>query len=603
MKPRITLLCALLSAALFAAPAAPKPEWQIRPWEILQGLKPKGVQLWRLDKDGIDGWKVSGCGATLDTTDLTKLWGEKVARVTYTKTGPSLTVTPAQPIAIPADADGIELWLFGPANKGQGSKPQVTMLFVDANGKQRRVNPVGNGSRWAKNRWWGTTACILPKDMKRPLKLVSFGYLRPILADPSDFFCFDQLNAFQLKPVDIPDTRKMDLGFPTTPDTILPASMAPGAKNAVARDGKAWIFTYEGKDAKVTYRYTPKDGSLGDITATINGGKPFQPAKDGGPRAKVAGVEFLPGETAIAPILHSCRLVDGKLVADWNWTKDGKSLDFTYRLSIKGKSLVVEADSAQLDVTAFDPGVASGVRKPQLFGLTYLHNRWDYPRFLATPDFILSVFCDWYTTHAAECVEGFGRCGLPSAAVLGPDSARLMGGNAYVPKTDGKLNPLHERFIITVSTDLKDTLPTIPNPRAKFYDEMSRLVCFTRAYSLQGQPAHCDQELAFWKEMKQYGLTDLFLRYHAGQFRTPLENNRTTFEMHGSESNGGDAVMVKLVTGLRKLYPRIGVYQDNRIIHPNDPRFDYSLVSIRNGQFLEGWDGCYRPKPATVLKL
>ncbi len=600
MKPRIALFCALLSAALFAAP---KPEWQIRPWEILQGLKPKGVQLWRLDKDGLEGWKVSGCGATLDTTDLTKLWGEKVARVTFTKEGALLTVTAARPIAIPDDADGLEIWLFGPVNKGFGSKPRISVLVTDANGKSHRISATGCGSRWAQKRWWGTAAAIFPKELKRPLTLKSFALNKVIIGDKPDFFCFDQINAFRFKKVEIPDTRKMDLGFPTTPDTILPASAAPGSRNDLRQDGNAWIFTYEGKDAKVTYRYAPKDGTLGDITASINGGNTFQPARNGGPRAKVAGVAFIPGDAAIAPILHSCRLVDGKVVADWNWTRDGQSLDFTYRLSIKGKSLVVEADSAQLDVTAFDAGVATGLASPRLFGCTYLHNRWDYPRFLATPEFILSVFCDWYTTHAAECVEGVGRCGLPGAAVLDATSARLMGGNAYVPKTDGKLNPLHERFIITVSTELADTLPSIPNPVSKYRGEMARLVCHTRHYSLQGSPRHVDQELAFWKKMRRYGLTDLFIRYHAGQFRTPLENNRTTLSLDGSRSNGGDEVMVKLVTGLRDIYPRIGVYQDNRIIHPNDPLFDYSLVSIRGERFLEGWDGCYRPKPASMLKI
>ncbi len=604
MKSRIALLCALFSAALFAAPAAPKPEWKIRPWEIMQGLKPRGVQLWRLDKDGIDGWTVKGCDASLDTTDLTKLWGEKVARVTFTKPGQTIAILPKTPIAIP-EGDGLELWMFGPICRGEGTKPTVSYLVSDASGRKKRVFATGCGSRWARNRWWGTAACILPKELKRPLKLHDITLHKLTILDgrKDDFLCFDQLNAFRLKPIVPVDTARMDLGFPTTPDTILPTSNAPGARNAIRQDGKAWILAYEGKDAKITYRYVPKDGTLGDLTATFNG-KPFQPAKLGGVHAKADGVEFHPGDAAINPILHSCRLVDGKVVADWNWTKGGQSIDFTYTFAVKGKSLVVEADVQQPVAIAFDTGAFSGVQKPQLFALTYLHNRWDYPRLLATPDFLASVFCDWYTTHAATCVEGAAGGPLKGAAVLGPDSARLMGGTLYFPKTDGTLNLLHERCIYTVSTELDDILPNIPNPRAKYRDEMPTHVCHTRMYALQGQPAHADQELAHWTLMKQYGLENLFIRFHEGQLRTPLENNRTTLSTDAAMSNGGDPTLKKLITGMRQIYPRIGVYQDLRIIHPYDPRFDYSNISIaRDGRFLEGWDGCYRPKASTMLAI
>ena len=604
MKPRIALLCALLSAALFAAPAAPKPEWKIRPWEIIQGLKPRGTQLWRLDADGLEGWKVSGCDSTIDTTDLTKLWGEKVARVTFTKEGSLLTVTAARPIAIPADADGLEIWLFGPANKGFGSKPTVSMLVSDANGKKRRLFATGCGSRWDAKRWWGAAAAAFPKDLKPPLKLHSFAMHKLVFKGKTDFFCFDQINAFRFGKVEIPDTAKMDLGFPTTPDTIIPTSKGPGAKNAIAPDGGAWLLTYDAKDAKITYRYAPKTGTLGDFTATFNGGRPFQPAKLGGPHAKVGNVVFAPGDAAIQATLKSCKVVDGRLVAEWRWSKDGKTIDFTYAIAVKGKSLVVEADSAQPDITAFDTGVVAGVRKPSLFALTYLHNRWNYPRLLATPDFLASVFCDWYTSNAASCVEGTPNRSLQGAAVVDAASARLMGGTIYLPKTDGTLNPLHERYVFTVSRDIADILPVIPNPVAKYRDEMSRLVCHTRAYALQGDPRHADQELAFWTRMKQYGLTDLFVRYHSGLFRTPLENNRTTLEMAACRNNGDDEVVVKLVDGLRKLFPRVGPYQDNRIIAPNEPQFDYSLVSrSANGQFVEGWDGCFRPKPSVMLPL
>ena len=174
MKGKIVLMgvAALLAAA--AVGAAPEvPEWKVRPWEIMRGLKPRAAVLWQLDRDSLKGWTVKGAKSELSETDVTKLWGEKVAKVHYAQAG-SVTIRPPQPIPVPADADGVEVWFYGPAAKGFGSLPSVSYMLADASGARFRVPGSGMGSRWASHAWWGASLVRIPAAAKRPVKLVSF---------------------------------------------------------------------------------------------------------------------------------------------------------------------------------------------------------------------------------------------------------------------------------------------------------------------------------------------------------------------------------------------------------------------------------------------
>ncbi len=596
------VVCAV---CLSTAAAAYSPsEWRVRPWEIINGLQPHSQTLWQLDKGSLKGWKVSGGGAELSATDLTKLWGEKVAKLTFPKGG-SVTVTLPEPVKLNEKVDGLDLWIYGPVNNGVGTKPEMSFLISDVNGRKIRVRADGMGSRWNRVRWWGMAAAVLPEGVKFPIQVHSFTFTKLLTSTPNDFLCFDMLGAFKFSGrAAVPDTAKTDLPFPTTPDGIMPRNMAPGARNSVQKTADGWQFRYDGPDGRVCYTYRPVSGTLGDLYAQVNDLPEIQVAVAGGIHGTVDGVKFTPADPQVRAALKSARLDGDCLETVWSWNKTGKSLDFKLAFSIKGKTLAVEADAMSPAVSAFDAGYVAGVTAPRLFGLTYLNNRWDYPRFLATPNYMVSVFADWYVSMASDYVESRGRGGLDGAAVRSPSEVRVLGGTLYFPKTDGRRNLLHERLFFTVSPELRDVLPSIANPPSPFLKETARLVCMTRAYALQGRANDVDCELAFWAKMKAYGATDLFVRFHSGQYRTPLENNRTSLEMNGTMNNGGSEPMIRLASGMRKLVKRVGPYNDNRIIAANAPQFDYDLLSrSQNGGFNEGWDGCFRPKPAAMLKM
>lgn len=579
-------------------------EWQVRPWEIIKGLKPQGKTLWQLDKDGLDSLECTGADAVLSVTESTKLWGEHVVKMTFPKGG-EVQVSFTTPIPVTTKADGIELWLYGPYQNGPGSNPVITFDITDSNGKKINIKTCGGGTRWNSQRWWGVAAGILPKDIAFPISVNGFNFQKLLTTTPDDFLCFDMLGAWNYTgELDNPDVFKMKLPFPTTKDTIMPTSAAPGGKVTLSNHGNDWIFQYKDKSSDVRYVYTPNTGTLGDISAAFGNTPAFQPAKDGGPVAANNGISLKPGDSQLSPKLVKCIRKGDKLIADWILSKNGQSIDVSYILSMKGKTLVVEISSKSQGITQLDAGIADGIQPgSQLFALTYLNNRWDYPRFLATPNFLMSVFADWYESNASYYSEGNGYGGFQPSQIISDTSARILGGTIYSPLTDGTYVPFHERLFFTISDKLEEILPNIPHPASPYRDEMIRTVCISHFYALQGRNNDVDEELRLWRNMTDYGMNDLFVRYHA-LFRTPLANNRLSLCLDAGMSNGGDEPTKRLLSELRKIINRVGVYQDNRIIAPNDPIFHYDLASIQsNNVFLPGWDNCFRPKPASMLKI
>ncbi|MBE6381372.1 MAG: hypothetical protein E7047_10640, partial [Lentisphaerae bacterium] len=597
----------LVMASTFSAFAADtRPEWRKRPFEITQGFKPRSAKIWDISCGDLDKWQVRGV-LKLSAYDKVKLWNEQTVRADVTRNG-SATLTPPSPLAIPDDSDGLELWFYGPRN----SAPRVFITVSDANNRRYKLKLAGSGSRWDYRPWWGAGCVLLPKDAKRPLKVVNIRFENLNLNRyKKDFFCFDHLGAFKLTKPEMLDIHKVDLPFPVTPDGIMPVGMKDGSKNQVSATAgnKSFNFEYKGADCELIYTYTPQSGTLSDLTCTFNG-KKFPVAYQGGIIAKYNGVKFAASDPALKAELLKCELKNNKLFTQWRWSKDNVKLDFALNFRIKGKSLEVEAATLTEGAEGlhFDAGVFKNVKNPRLFGLSYLHNRWDQPKLLVTDDFFASTFIDWYYSKASWITETDGYGGLPRAGVLDNDPAavRIMGGSTYTAMTNNRTNPLYERFYITVSNDMHDCMPNIANPPSRFLDETGKMLCATRMHAIQEERWQQDLplELDFWATLKAYGAGDWFVRFHEEQFRTPIENNRFCRSLDGARQIGGDETLKTLVKGMSTRVKRYGTYNNPRIIHPYAPEFKYSEVAIfKDKGFLEGWDGCFRPKCTVTARL
>ena len=590
----------LLAAALTlsAVQAYDKSEYKVRPWEIIQGLQPHSELVWDMAKGDLAQWKISG-KAKLTSTQETKLWGEHVAKLTLPTSG-SVTIRPPKPLVV-KEADGLDLWIFGPL----GTIPVMDFMITDATNKTFRVRTIGSGSRWARTRWWGLAAGLIPQEAKFPIKVTAIRFSKLSARYPNDYLCFDRIGAYKVNKVDIVDSSKTKNPFPVTEDGIMPIGMAKGAKNTARKAGSSYVFDYQGKDAKIAYTYTPQTGTLGDISVDYNG-KKFRPAVNGGIVAMFGNDRVMPGDKSVKSKLLKQTFANNKLCTVWQLSKNGIDLKFELNFWIKGKSLAIEVKELSNLGLAFDCGKTENTPDPRLFQLTYLNNRWNYPRIMVTNDYFVSVFLDWYYSDASSLIEGTAMGGVDGAKVYNKTSARIMGGSFYHNLTNGKRNPVYEKMYITVSPELHDVMPHINNPPSHMIEVSKNLVCSTRAYALQGNPKHADEEIALWKKMHDYGATDMFVRFHSGILRTPVESNNIAFQLDGGYQNGGDATVRRMTDGVAKYVKRVGLYGENRVVHPLDsaPYFTYGgLMKQSDNTYTLGWDGIFRPKSGIQLAL
>ena len=605
MNRKFWYLCvsAVMALSLHAAPYS-KSEYQIRPWEIINGLQPYSQAIWQADNGDIKKWRASN-GGVLSESSLTKLWGEKVAKLTFPRGG-SVTITPPQPLVIKEKAYGVELYMYGPLNGKVGAVPVTSLDICDKNNRRIRLTLTGSGSRWASKRWWGAAAGILPENLAYPIKIRSIRFDKLTTRVKNDFLCFDHIGAFQKTPREITDSSKTANPFPLTADGIMPIGMADGAKNLARQVGSAYVFEYQGKDARIAYTYTPASGTLSDISVDFNG-KKFRPAVDGGILATVKNVSFLPSDKAIKAQLLKQEFKNNKLSTLWRWTKNNAAFEFELNLSIKGKSLAIEVKALSQDGYAFDCGKTENTPDPRLIQLTYLNNRWNYPQILVTNDYFVSVFLDWFYSDASELMDSpRRRRNVDGIQIYSKTSAKILGGSNYNNLTNGKRNPVYEKMYITVSGELHDVMPRINNPKSKRIEQTGNMVCATRAYPIQGSPKHAQEEIAMWQKFYDYGATDMFVRFHYGVQRTPIESNNISMFLSSAYQNGGDQVVTDLFNGMRKLHKTVGVYNDNRVIHPfaGKDYFSYSgLMRNSNGTFVMGWDGIFRPKSGIQVAM
>lgn len=567
-----------------------EPAYLRRPYEIDSGvLKAPETTIWSAENNGMEGWTIVGKGA-LGTDDAFRMWNDTSAKIVFEEPG-IVTVRPVG-LEIAHPVSGIALWLIGP----KSGKTTNTIQITDANKNVFKIITRNNSSFWNRTPWWGTSSFLIPEKAVFPVRISEINFEAGSKTKAGDTLHFDFIHTFDIRPVDYPKELVEFPSYLTTPDSIMPTPPAEPFTNSIAQDGKNYIFSYKGKDGSLLFIYAPGNGTLGDISVVADGRPAFMPMLNGGPIVHKGGTTFKPVEVKEAS-LDDITLSNGVLTAKWTWSTAGKKCSFTYTFAIKARSLVVTADCDEPCVSSFDCGYVDNLPNPRLFGLTYLHYRWDYPRLLVNDDCFVSLFPDWYYGNACAVVDGSAYGELPGAAVLGKASARILGGLVYNPPNRASRNLLHERFFLTVAPKLEDVLPNNPNPKSKYFDKMRRLVCHTRMYPVV-EPKDAPAELAYERRLKDYGVTDIFIRTHYNEFRTPIHSNNFTFSYDTNLQAGGDDVMIPFYNEMRRIFPVVGPYQDNRVIHPLSSYFNYDFLSQwYDDTIISGWDGSYQLNP------
>ena len=249
---------------------------------------------------------------------------------------------------------------------------------------------------------------------------------------------------------------------PLSPPQGLAGPAAPPAPqsacaNRIFADGDSYVFVCEDGSSTLRYRYTPETGSLYDLTVQADDLPPFWVSFFGGPVLLFDGEQIPIWEADSLAWAHSApRLTPAGLEITWQASRAGQAVEYTYRLSIHGRTMRLEALSPGEGVAAFSLDRSQDTPGARILSVPYL-TTFDL---LFYRGLFISAYFDWTQANASR----YEKVSEPHSE----QSFHFSQEAFYEPDTEGRRQALHEVIYLTVSERLADVLPALPNPPSPY---------------------------------------------------------------------------------------------------------------------------------------
>ena len=279
-----------------------------RPYEMVWANRTTDTHPPLVNFENLDGWKVETADAVAAFTlsREQQIWGDHVGKLVYRGDGkrPRITLRPPSPIAVPPSFDCINFWVYGNnwawVTDKSTPRVEIAVLLRGKGGAEVRV-PMST-VQWQE--WWVMHRRLQPEQLDLLKDGATFEGIQVTNGRNKDdrklYFSNLAIYKEELKPLTFEPRRQRGidmfegqgaglntgsgrLPFPTREQTILPDNLARNFKTTLTKDEGAFLFRYRGNDGTLEYRYEPKTGTLGDVTARwVGRSEWFQPMADGG---------------------------------------------------------------------------------------------------------------------------------------------------------------------------------------------------------------------------------------------------------------------------------------------------------------------------------
>src|ERR1051325_1185171 len=260
-------------------------------------------------------------------------------------------------------------------------------------------------------------------------------------------------------------------------------------------------------NGSVLYKYeirsgTANGGTFSVLRAVDGLGGAVTPSLGGGVAAILHGEKKFPWNPD-GDIVYACRAVHVEgttLHALWTMVANNDSLRYEYSFNISGRTLIirVEEDSLFRNAAELNLGRAEAM-EPVTIGVPYL----TLCNILQSNNgSFTSMLIDWESTSASTLEPLYD----PVSRTTGYFASLAR----YLERTDRLRNRMREVIYLTVSPDLQDVLPNIPNPPAlRKKDSAQRVIWY------YPQPMNlCGQYL---DSLYSNGIRNLWLQIHDWQ--------------------------------------------------------------------------------------
>jgi hypothetical protein len=363
--------------------------------------------------------------------------------------------------------------------------------------------------------------------------------------------------------------------------------------NSLTKEGISFIFESRSLSAVTRFIYTPIEGTFADLELEINNADPIQPAAQGGISVEMGGRSCPADSDEIERHLVSCEQIGNSIEARWQWKRGDELADFLYRLTLQGKTLIVELDGGHGKATGVDLGAVSGALHPRFICIPYFNLGDGSPHILSTSGVFVSSLLDWNVSKASS--------------LSAPDTStacrqlQINGGCSYLPKSDGKRNPLHERWLLTVSRRYEEVLPALPAAANRHGEGLSKLIW----YSIPDIPPGEEGYVEIYERLrsfKQWGLEELLVIHPDATWHDGDGN--ATLTLTAAAAKGGDDALKEYLEAIADLGFPCALHLSYRGISPANPAWQAEMAALGpDGKPAFAGKGIYLLDPAQAVFL
>jgi hypothetical protein len=540
-----------------------------------------------IDFENLSGWWIhshKGASARLYRTRMQQMDGTYVAKVAYSGVDGSSAFEfgPPQPVRIPDDTDNLGLWIYG-NNWGWVPDPTtpsvgIHVILLDAKGVE---HPVYLGDvNWKE--WFLKCRHITPSAQKLYFKGIR---ISGCANNEKRLLYFDSVN-FEREPwlplnlEPLPDL----LPFLTTKETIIPV---PEDTVIVSSDlkGRQFIVRFAQNKERITYMYLPQNGTLGDFQIESASGQNIEPFINGD--IEFVGLELNDTTSITERILDHIEESEGGVIYHWNFRKGKLKIPYTISIAGRYNSLIIDIAVQSEKADGLRLGYLKSNYPVKLVRVPMLTYGVPDPQVVCSGDLFVFALLDHYYTHASML---YAR-----NQILSETEVFFNGGSRYMPKTDGRCNPLKERIILSVSSNFHDVLPTIPHqpsPMGKI--TQSRL--WKENWGMSPDKETYEKFYQGLKVLRSYGVAQFIVRHHEETWRDGGES--FTLRLNAAPKKGGDSALVDYVKRVKELGFICGLYNNYVDFAPVNANWSPDRVARNsNKDYVNAWRRCYTLKP------
>lgn len=522
--------------------------------------------------EDLDGWTLRRWGdaeVSLTGAVAKRLWRPRTARFRYAGGTRETTVElrPPQPIPIGDRFDAADLWLYGALKRYVDQPLQIQAVVEDSIGRELVVDLGGvTATYWMVQH--GVVPAAEAARLVPPLRFTALVLDGCKVEGERDIWLDSLAFYVQRRQPERRFVRPDPPVFPIGDRGLLPPDPAGVEVAAEAIPGGGRLIS-RGADGVLTWVVRPANGCLHGVTARFDNGPELRPLSGGGLR----GLTGEP-ETLIESVLDGDRLRA-------RWRRGETTWRAEYRAS--GRSLIIDLTAEAGAPSGLLYGTVAGLPDGRAIEVPYLlFSSPPTPCVAFGGGLFVSVMPDLYHSDFSVVDGQPGR----------GDGVGLLGGTTYEPLTDGRLNPLRERVLVTIAPKLAEVLPGIPNPPSP---NRERLASYLFYMCSRIRPGQVDA-------LHRFGLDRLIVNDFAGFY---VDDYAEGFA--GRWRPHPDVPLERIQAYREQIRDRgnlFGCYLDTREFFPlNEAWHPDKLCLSSDGDWREGWFGNFQTKPTVMREL